>query len=434
MIKNIKTIRVKTNIFWLLHAPIGIGPISPKKPHSTFASLELKIVPITINKIPRKIITIPAKIRFSSIQLILIFNTNIKTMRAYIVTSFIGVFGVSEENQIICFELFPKNPEEIAEKLKISENEIIEEERKVQLELKRKGFEVVFSREKKGVEKFEVGNEGEKFIKENLRKLALEYNFVKTQDEFNQLLTKINIELTKVKIKKSIEKDSFVIQTIKIIEDMNKMINVLTERLREFYSLHFPELDKKIEDHEKYAKIIEKYGSREKIEDPELKQLAKKSMGVEFGEEEIKAVRAIATQILSLYKLKESLTKQLEKTLKEIAPNLTELAGAILSAKLIAKAGSLEKLAKMPSSSIQLLGAEKSLFRFLRGKGKSPRFGLLFNHPLVFKAPEKLKGKVARIVASKLSIAAKLDFYSREYRGEKLKKELEEKVKKALSP
>jgi len=344
-----------------------------------------------------------------------------------------GVVVIVQE-VIICFELFPKNPEEIAEKLKISENEIIEEERKVQLELKRKGFEVVFSREKKGVEKFEVGNKGEKFIKENLRKLALEYNFVKTQDEFNQLLTKINIELTKVKIKKSIEKDSFVIQTIKIIEDMNKMINVLTERLREFYSLHFPELDKKIEDHEKYAKIIEKYGSREKIEDPELKQLAKKSMGVEFGEEEIKAVRAIATQILSLYKLKESLTKQLEKTLKEIAPNLTELAGAILSAKLIAKAGSLEKLAKMPSSSIQLLGAEKSLFRFLRGKGKSPRFGLLFNHPLVFKAPEKLKGKVARIVASKLSIAAKLDFYSREYRGEKLKKELEEKVKKALSP
>lgn len=351
-------------------------------------------------------------------------------MRAYIITTFIGVFGVCEDNRIIYFEPFPKNPEVIAKKLKISESEMIEEERKVQLELQKNGYDVIFPREIKGIERLEVENK-ERLVRENLRKLAIEYNFVKNQTELNHFLTKVNIEVTKAKIKKAIGKDSFAIQIIKIVEEMNKMINVFSERLREFYSLHFPELDREIEDHEKYVKIVEKYGSRGKIEDSDIKKLAEKSMGVEFGEEEIKTVKAIAAEILNLYKLRENLTRQLEKILKEVAPNFTELAGPILSAKFIAKAGGLEKLAKMPSSAIQLLGAEKSLFRFLRGKGKSPRFGLLFNHPLVFKAPEKLKGKIARIVASKLSIAAKLDFYSKEYKGDELKKEMEEKIKKA---
>jgi nucleolar protein 56 len=346
----------------------------------------------------------------------------------------IGVFGVSEDKEIIYFEPFPKNPERIAEKIKASEKEILEEEKKVEEELKKRGYEeIFFSVKKEGVKNFELKSKAEQFIRENLRNLAIDYNFVKDQVEFNQLLTKVNIELTKTKIKKAIEKDSVAIQIVKIIEDIDKMINVFVERLREFYSLHFPEMDRLVQDHKKYLKIIVNFGSREKIEDPQLKQVAQKSMGVDFGEEEIKTIQSIATQILEFYKLRENLAERLEKILKEVAPNFTELAGPMLSAKLIAKAGGLEKLAKMPSSAIQLMGAEKSLFRFLHGKGKSPRFGLIYNHPFILNAPEKLKGKIARILASKLSIAAKLDFYSKEYKGDKLKKELEEKVKKALS-
>jgi nucleolar protein 56 len=355
-------------------------------------------------------------------------------MRAFLITTPIGVFGIAEDKKIIHFEPFSKNPEEIAEKLKLAENEILDEEKKVQEELKKEGYEeVYFSVKKPGVKNFELNSKAEQFVKENLRKLALDYNFVKDQIEFNQLLTKINIELTKTKIKKAIEKDSVAIQLIRIIEDIDKMTNVLMERLREFYSLHFPEMDRLVQDHREYAKIVEKYGLREKIEELELKQIAQKSMGADFGEEEIKTIQTIASRILEFYKLRDNLSKQLEKILKEVAPNFTELAGPMLSAKLIAKAGGLEKLAKMPSSAIQLMGAEKSLFRFLHGKGKSPRFGLIYNHPFVLNAPEKFKGKVARILASKLSIAAKLDFYSKEYKGDELKKELEEKVKKALS-
>ncbi|MEM5836158.1 MAG: hypothetical protein QXR09_02525 [Candidatus Aenigmatarchaeota archaeon] len=355
-------------------------------------------------------------------------------MRGYIVTTLIGVFGVSEENEIICFEPFPKDPEKIAEKLEVSKKEVLDEEEKVQEELKKKGFkEIVFSIEKPGVRSYQKDSKAKNYVTENLRNLALEYGFVKDQVEFNQLLTKITIELTKNKIKKSIEKDSLVINLIRIIEDIEKTVNALSGRLREFYSLHFPEMDRIIQDHRKYAKIVEKYGLRERIEDQELNKIARKSMGADFTEEEIKMVQILAREILNLYELKDKLSKQLEKFLKEVAPNFSKLAGPTLAAKMIAKAGGLEKLAKMPSSAIQLMGAEKSLFRFLHGKGKSPRFGMLYNHPLILKTPEKLKGKVARIIASKLSIAAKLDFYSKQYYGEKLKKEMEEKVKKALS-
>jgi nucleolar protein 56 len=355
-------------------------------------------------------------------------------MRAYIITTFIGSFGVDEQNKIVVFRPFPKDSEKIAEKLKTSEIEIIEEEKQLQQDLWKKKFkEFVFSVRKSGVKHSEPNNSAEQFVKENLRKLAIEKKFVKDQIEFNQLLTKVNLELTKVKIKKAVERDSLIIQTNGAIEELDKSINVLAERLREFYGLHFPEMDRVISEHVKYAKIIEKFGSREKIEDQELSQFKEKSMGVDLTEEDIRAVQSLATEILSLYRLREDLSKYLEKLLKEVAPNFSELAGPMLSAKLISKAGGLDKLARMASSTIQLLGAEQALFRFLHGKGKSPRFGILFNHQLVQHAPEKLKGRIARTLASKLSIAAKMDYYSKEYKADKLKKELQERVKDILS-
>ncbi|TAL47889.1 C/D box methylation guide ribonucleoprotein complex aNOP56 subunit, partial [archaeon] len=156
------------------------------------------------------------------------------------------------------------------------------------------------------------------------------------------------------------------------------------------------------------------------------------SMGIDFKDEDIKAVQTIASKILEMYDLREYLSEYLEKLLKEMAPNFTEIAGPIIASRLISKAGGMEKIAKMPSSTVQLLGAEKALFRFLHGEGKSPRFGIIFSHPLVMNAPEHLKGKVARLVASKLSMAAKMDFYSKEYRGDKYKQEIQAKMKEIL--
>ncbi len=355
-------------------------------------------------------------------------------MRAYIVTTFVGCFGVDEHNQIILVKPFPKDPVKIAKKLVESEFKIIDEEKQIQKELwKRKYNEFVYSVRKEGARIVEPGNKAEQFVKENLRDIAIKKKIVKDQTEFNNLLTKVNIELTKIKIRQAIGRDNLIIQINGAIEELDKSINIFAERLREFYSLHFPEMDRIVKDHKKYAKIVEKFGSRERIDEPELKDIAAKSMGANFTPEDIRVAQSFAREIIQLYNLRDTFSNYLEKLLKEVAPNLSTLATPAIAAKLIAKAGGIEKLAKSPSSFIQLIGAEKALFRFLHGKGKTPRFGILAIHPLVQQAPEKLKGRIARALALKLSMAAKIDFYSKEYKGEKLKKELEERIKEILS-
>ena len=345
-------------------------------------------------------------------------------MLIQVVATAIGVFCV-EDSKVISYKPFSKDTELIAEKLRLSETSWIEEENLLKSEFAPKGY---------SVQKAEKESQSYKFIYDNLRKLAVEYNFVKDQAEFNQHLTKVNIELTKVQIKKAVERGSLIPNTINAIDELDKATNIFIERLREFYSMHFPEMNKATESNEKFAAMVEKFGNRANIDDPNLKRLAEKSMGADFKEDDIRILQAFAHEISELYRLRDAMSKHSEKLLKEEAPNFTEIATPILAAKLISKAGSLQKISMMASSTVQLLGAEKALFRFLhsRGRGRSPRFGMIYNHPLIQSAPEKLKGKVARLLASKLSIAAKMDFYSKKYQADKMKKELEAKVKEIL--
>src|SRR3989344_1288636 len=351
-------------------------------------------------------------------------------MRVYILATFIGTFAVDENKKIVSFKPYPKDPSMIAEKYKTSEFEVTEDEKKMMYELGKKGFrEFIFPVRKNGARHIETGTDQEAFIKDNLRRLAVERQFVRDQAEFNNLLTKINLELTKVKIKKAMGRDGLVVQANGALEELDRSINVLMERLREWYGLHFPEMNRIVDSHEKYATLVEKFGQREKIDDEELKQFTEKSMGMDLKDEDFKIIQGFASEINSLYKMREKVSKYLDITLKEVAPNIRELAGPLLAAKLISKAGCLEKLARSPSSTVQLLGAEKALFRFLHGRGRSPKFGILFNHPLIQNASKDQKGKIARTLASKLSIAAKMDFYSKVYKADELKKQLEERIK-----
>ena len=355
-------------------------------------------------------------------------------MKAYIITTFLGTVAGDEKNKIIIFRSFPKIPEKMAEKLKFSEMEVIQEEKNLMQELWKKGYkEFVFSIRKSGARHSQPGNQFEKYVKENLRTIAVDRKLIQDQAEFNQLLTKVNIELTKVKIKKAFSRDILIINVNSAIEEIDKSLNIFVERLREWYATHFPEMDRIIADHERFAKIITNYGDRKKIDIPELNQFKEKSSGMDLEEEDIKTLQLYSSKILELYKLREGLEKYEEKLLKELAPNLRDIAGNALAAKLIGKAGGLEKLARMATSTVQLIGAEKALFRFLHGKGKSPKYGILYSHPLVQNAPMEHRGKIARTLASKLSIAAKIDFYSKEYRGEKMKNDLNERVKEILS-
>ena len=133
-----------------------------------------------------------------------------------------------------------------------------------------------------------------------------------------------------------------------------------------------------------------------------------------------------------MFENRKMLSKYLENITAAALPNTSKVAGPVLTARLLSLAGGLEKMSKMPSSTIQLLGAEKALFRHMRGEGKAPKYGVLFGHPLIQAAPKELKGKVARIISARIALAARTDNFSDKDQGDDMKKDMEEQVRKIL--
>ncbi|MBW3011918.1 C/D box methylation guide ribonucleoprotein complex aNOP56 subunit, partial [Candidatus Woesearchaeota archaeon] len=234
-----------------------------------------------------------------------------------------------------------------------------------------------------------------------------------------------NTIATKLLVKESVQNDSLIIQSTNQLDEVNKVINILAKRLREWYELYNPEFSKSIQSHEKFAELILQKPKTELLASLGIKN--ELSMGADLKEKDINAIFALARQIESLFSLKNSQEKYLEALMDETCPNIKALAGPLIGSKLLALAGSLVKLAEIPSSTIQLLGAEKALFRHIRTGARPPKHGIIIEHPLVSQAKEK--GKVARMLANKISLAAKVDLYKGEFVGDKMKKELEEKLK-----
>lgn len=297
--------------------------------------------------------------------------------------------------------------------------------------LKKKGYTIFISSKRNEAYQFEENNFGEKKYRQNFRIFAKQGKF--SDLELNEFLTNIGIELTKIRIKEVVKKDKVIIQAVNAIDEIDKSLNIFAERLREWYGLHFPEMGRLVEKHEKYAKLISEYGLRDKIEDKNLDELKKISMGIELSEKDEEILKEYASRINELYKLREHIENYIDNVLKEVAPNLRELATPLIAARLIAMSGGLERLAKKPSSTIQLLGAEKALFRFLHGRGRSPKYGLLFIHVYIQDAPANKKGKIARVLASKLSIASKIDYYGKIDKSQEMKKDLEDRIKKIMA-
>jgi len=358
-------------------------------------------------------------------------------MRAYLATCIIGSFAFDKDENLLEKRLFPKDPVTVAEKLrKVRNGEMIPEEKEIINALKIKGFkEIVWDKkiQLKDISTiYEKDNLAVKKLAFEFRKLAIDLKWSNSQADINQFIANVNIELTKTELRKE-RKDKLVMRVVSVINELDKELNVFSEKLREWYGLHFPEINRAVQSHERLAEIIVKYGTRENIKDEELSKLVEKSSGMSLSDTDIHQIQQFAEEILRLYGIRKNLAKYLEDLVKTVIPNLSAVAGPMLAARLLNLAGGLEKISKMPSSTIQLLGAEKALFRHLKGKGKAPKYGILFGHPLVQQAPKDLKGKVARLVASKLSLASRLDKFSNKDEGEKLKRELEEQVKKVLN-
>ncbi|KAI0988479.1 hypothetical protein GJ496_011944 [Pomphorhynchus laevis] len=212
--------------------------------------------------------------------------------------------------------------------------------------------------------------------------------------------------LSRYKLKFSPDKiDTMIVQAISLLDDLDKELNNYIMRCREWYSWHFPELSKLIEDNSLYCKVVNLIGMRtdashtdlESIVDPELAQkiieASEVSIGTEISEEDICNIKYLAQQ----------------NRMNAVAPNLTVLVGESVGARLIARAGSLVNLAKHPASTVQILGAEKALFRALKTKHDTPKYGLIYHASLVGKCGPKLKGKMSRMLAAKSSLAARVD-------------------------
>ncbi len=238
---------------------------------------------------------------------------------------------------------------------------------------------------------------------DDLRDLALTYDFVASHEEYDAMLHELGIRLTKKQVESAVTPDRKIIAAVEAIDDIDETANILAERLREWYMLIVGETDLKGKDLASHIK---------RKQEPQLE-----------------GMHDLASSLLNLYDSRMSIEKYLTESMRTTAPNLTSVAGYLLGARLLSIAGSLEKLAFMPSSTVQVIGANRALFKHLKGKAPSPKHGLIFRHPLVNTAPGMLRGKIARVVASKISLAARYDRYSGKI-NESLPLELENKVAK----
>ena len=231
--------------------------------------------------------------------------------------------------------------------------------------------------------------------------------------------------IARKKIKESVNEDLLIIQAIDNIFEINKAANLLSKRLVEWYSYYFPELIRQVNDNESFAKIIVTKKKKEIIADLNIKD----SIGSDISHENLEPILKLAEEINSLFRLRQEQEKYLETIISSYCKNLNYLVGPLIGARLLAQAGSLKRLMLFPASTIQLLGAEKALFRHMRTGARSPKYGIIMQHSFVQDARKDIKGKAARALADKISIAVKMDYFKGDFIAPKLRKELEEKFR-----
>eukprot|EP00587_Corethron_hystrix_P005692 CAMPEP_0113315068 /NCGR_PEP_ID=MMETSP0010_2-20120614/10890_1 /TAXON_ID=216773 ORGANISM="Corethron hystrix, Strain 308" /NCGR_SAMPLE_ID=MMETSP0010_2 /ASSEMBLY_ACC=CAM_ASM_000155 /LENGTH=455 /DNA_ID=CAMNT_0000171507 /DNA_START=118 /DNA_END=1482 /DNA_ORIENTATION=+ /assembly_acc=CAM_ASM_000155 len=229
--------------------------------------------------------------------------------------------------------------------------------------------------------------------------------------------------MSRYKLKFSPDKvDTMIVQAVGLLDELDKEINTYAMRVREWYGWHFPEMAKIVNDNIVYAKIILETGMRTEMADKDfsaivedeateaaLKEAAQISMGTEISLPDILNIQSLATNVISMSEYRAQLFDYLRNRMNAIAPNLTVLVGELVGARLISHAGSLMNLAKHPASTVQILGAEKALFRALKTKHDTPKYGLIYHASLVGQASAKNKGKIARVLAAKSALACRVD-------------------------
>ncbi|KAK5660905.1 hypothetical protein OQA88_12278 [Cercophora sp. LCS_1] len=241
-------------------------------------------------------------------------------------------------------------------------------------------------------------------------------------ENFQEMALGLSHSLSRHRLKFSPEKvDVMIVHAVSLLDDLDKELNLYAMRVKEWYGWHFPELAKILPDNMSYARVVVTLGLRSNATETDLSEIlpheietavkaaADISMGTEISEEDLENIKLLAEQVISYSEYRKQLAEYLENRMKAISPNMTELVGALVGARLIAHAGSLMSLAKNPGSTIQILGAEKALFRALKTKHATPKYGLIYHASLVGQASGNNKGKMARQLASKVALGVRTD-------------------------
>ncbi|KAK0161294.1 hypothetical protein PV327_009779 [Microctonus hyperodae] len=251
--------------------------------------------------------------------------------------------------------------------------------------------------------------------------------------------------LSRYKLKFSPDKiDTMIIQAVGLLDDLDKELNNYVMRCREWYGWHFPELGKIITDNVAFVKTVKLIGTRENTSSSDLsdilpeeieekvKEAAEISMGTEISNDDILNIQHLCDQVIEISQYRTQLYEYLKARMLAMAPNVTVLAGELVGARLISSAGSLINLAKHPASTVQILGAEKALFRALKTKRDTPKYGLIYHAQLIGQSSTKNKGKMSRMLAAKLSLATRVDAFGEDCKfdlGIELKAELEKRLR-----
>lgn len=333
-------------------------------------------------------------------------------MECYITYCVKGFLAFNSENELISEKLFPEK--EILNRLAdIDDKKIVPEEMEIIDEVSKDCDEIIIESNKR---KSDYGNEKVVIKNPNPAGEYLRSNY----EEFglnNEEITEIYRNLAIYKIKKeSASEDKHLIQAINTIDEIDESISKQIERIREWYALYFPEMDV-IKNNETYIKLISQNKTKEEIINAKPEAFPGDIIDLEedINPKDIEIMNNYANSIYEMQQTRKNLEEYVDFKMQDIAPNLRLLVGSSLAAKLISHAGGLKRLAVYPSSTVQIMGAEKALFRHLKSGDRPPKYGLIYQHPQVRGAKWWNRGKIARMLAGMISHAARRDVFTKTF-------------------
>ncbi|HEX5982124.1 MAG TPA: hypothetical protein VFY77_05605 [Nitrososphaeraceae archaeon] len=350
------------------------------------------------------------------------------TKNCTMILSELGPFVFENENELIIYSKKFKNI--ISSNILISNGDYSEI---LDISDKLRKYDSVFSNDtglisylrNNGINVYAIPSEKIREISKHKLNYLIHAGFAENEYDAHMQLRQFALDFSSSKVRRISEKlDLHISQSINALDELDKIINVIGARLREWYGLHFPELDYLIQNIFTYAEIVKLAGNRNNIDLNMLENLGieskradmilvavQRSKGGDILEENLSIIKKLANEVIMQTELRKILAQQIEEMMEKIAPNIKELLTATVGARLMAKAGSLQKLSVMPASTIQIIGAEKALFRSLKTGAPPPKHGILFQHPILHSAPKWQRGKMARAIASKVAIAGRIDLF-----------------------